>query len=246
MRYKATVSYDGTDFSGWQVQPGKRTVQEEIARAISRIANTETEITGAGRTDAGVHAIGQVFHFDCDRQFTDICRSINSQLPDDIFIRECVGVSDDFHARYDAKWKHYSYMVNTEKYDPLMRDHMYQLGIGLDIDRMHEASDLFIGHKDFTSFNATRLSEVENQERTIFRFDISERSGIVTFDVYGDGFLRHMVRMLVAALIEVGKGNVSRDQLEEMLLSRNKEACNYNIPGRGLYLVHIDYSDFVL
>ena len=241
MRYRAEVMYDGTAYGGWQIQPNAVTVQEKLQEALKKLTQQDIAVTAAGRTDAGVHALGQVVHFDCDRQFTDIARSINSQLPDDIFVRECVQVSDDFHARYDATRKLYSYMINTAEYNPLSRTQVYQLCQPLNLAKMREAAVVFTGEHDFTSFNATKLSEMENQVREIYSCRINERNGIVTVDIMGNGFLRHMVRMIVGTLIEVGKGNLDVEDVRKLLESRDKDAVHYNAPAHGLYLVKIWY-----
>ncbi len=246
MRYKGIVSYDGTQFAGWQKQPGKRTVQSEIEKSLATICQTEVEITGAGRTDASVHALGQVFHFDTDRQFTDIARAINSQLPSDVHVLNCQQVSDDFHSRYDACWKQYRYLINCSDYNPIARNYIWQYNRPLDVEKMKQCAQLFVGTHDFTSFNATRLTEVENQVRTIYRIEVNEENGIVEFSVWGDGFLRHMVRMIVATLVEAGKGNINEAEIAQIMAARDKKACNFNIPGCGLYLVTVDYSKFVL
>ena len=246
MRYRAIVQYDGTDFAGWQKQPEKRTVQSEIEKALKNLTQQDIMITGAGRTDAGVHALNQVFHFDCDRQFTDITRAINSQLPADVHVLQCEECDGQFHARYDACWKQYRYLINCSQYNPITRNYIWQYCRPLDVDGMRKAAEIFVGTHDFTSFNATRSSEVEDQVRTIYELEIEEYNGIVEFTVSGDGFLRHMVRMIVASLVEVGKGALSCDQLAEILAARDKNACNFNIPGCGLYLVTVEYSKFVL
>ena len=243
MRYKATVMYDGTAYSGWQIQPNGVTIQEKLQQALFNLTRQETEIVGAGRTDSGVHALGQVFHFDCEKEFSDIVKAINSQLPDDIHVSECVQVADDFHARFDAEWKYYSYVVNTAEYNPLQRNYAWQLCEELDIDLMREAAELFVGEHDFTSFNATKLNEMENQTRTIFNFDISEKQGIVSFDIDGNGFMRHMIRMMVGTLVEVGRYRLSVNQVKDMLEARNKDAVHYNAPACGLYLVKIGYKE---
>ena len=245
MRYKATVSYDGTDYAGWQKQPDQITVQGLIEKALFNLTKEHIETTGAGRTDAGVHAHGQVFHFDCDKEFTDIARAINSQLPEDIHIMECEKVNDDFHARYDARWKYYCYKVNTGEYDPIDRNHIYQLCRDLDIDIMDQGAQLFVGKHDFTSFNATRKSEIENQVRTIYSFDVYVMDDIVYFDIIGDGFLRHMVRMLVGALISLGLGKITLEDLCQQLEKADKTASSVNIPACGLYLEKISYEEWL-
>lgn len=244
MRYKAIVSYDGTAYQGWQKQPDKNSVQAKIETALSRLCQHGVKITGAGRTDKGVHAFGQVFHFDCDKEFKDITKSINSQLPEDIRIVSCKPVSDEFHSRYDAKWKHYSYIINTGKFNPIQRNYAYQLGIELDEEKMQEAAKALVGTHDFSSFNATRKDEIEDQVRTIYKIEVKRRGSLVTVDYYGDGFLRYMIRMMTGALIEAGKGKITAEDIQNIMEKMDKTACNYNVPACGLYLIEISYTNF--
>ena len=244
MRYKAIVSYDGTAYQGWQKQPDKNSVQAKIETALSRLCRHNVKITGAGRTDKGVHAFGQVFHFDTDKEFKDITKSINSQLPEDIRIVSCKPVSDEFHSRYDAKWKHYSYIINTGKFNPIQRNYAYQLGIELDEEKMQEAAQALVGTHDFSSFNATRKDEIEDQVRTIYKIEVNRRGSLVTVDYYGDGFLRYMIRMMTGALIEAGKGRITAEDIQNIMEKMDKTACNYNVPACGLYLIEISYTNF--
>ena len=244
MRYKAIVSYDGTAYQGWQKQPDKNSVQAKIETALSRLCQHGVKITGAGRTDKGVHAFGQVFHFDCDKEFKDITKSINSQLPEDIRIVSSKPVSDEFHSRYDAKWKHYSYIINTGKFNPIQRNYAYQLGIELDEEKMQEAAKALVGTHDFSSFNATRKDEIEDQVRTIYKIEVKRRGSLVTVDYYGDGFLRYMIRMMTGALIEAGKGKITAEDIQNIMEKMDKTACNYNVPACGLYLIEISYTNF--
>lgn len=244
MRYKAIVSYDGTAYQGWQKQPDKNSVQAKIETALSRLCRHNVKITGAGRTDKGVHAFGQVFHFDTDKEFKDITKSINSQLPEDIRIVSCKPVSDEFHSRYDAKWKHYSYIINTGKFNPIQRNYAYQLGIELDEEKMQEAAKALVGTHDFSSFNATRKDEIEDQVRTIYKIEVKRRGSLVTVDYYGDGFLRYMIRMMTGALIEAGKGKITAEDIHNIMEKMDKTACNYNVPACGLYLIEISYTNF--
>ncbi|MBE6125994.1 MAG: tRNA pseudouridine(38-40) synthase TruA [Erysipelotrichaceae bacterium] len=244
MRYKAIVSYDGTAYQGWQKQPDKNSVQAKIETALSRLCRQSVKITGAGRTDKGVHAFGQVFHFDTDKEFKDITKSINSQLPEDIRIVSCKPVSDEFHSRYDAKWKHYSYIINTGKFNPIQRNYAYQLGIDLDEEKMQEAAKALVGTHDFSSFNATRKDEIEDQVRTIYKIEVKRRGSLVTVDYYGDGFLRYMIRMMTGALIEAGKGKITAEDIQNIMGKMDKTACNYNVPACGLYLIEISYTNF--
>ena len=241
MRYKGVVSYDGTSYSGWQKQPEKISIQGLLEEALFSLTGQRISVTGAGRTDAGVHALGQVFHFDCDKSFACFARALNSQLPSDVHVKEITAVDPSFHSRYDAVCKHYRYCINCSEYDVFLRNRCYQLGHPLDIEKMREGAAVFMGEHDFTSFNATKLTEMANQVRTIYSLDIREEGNLVILDYVGNGFLRHMVRMITGSLIALGLGKCSIEELKGMLEAADKEACHENAPADGLYLVQIDY-----
>ena len=244
MRYKGVVSYDGTRYGGWQIQPDSDSIQANLNKALSKICNEEIFVTGAGRTDGGVHAYGQVFHFDTAKTFEDFKKSINSQLPDDIHVTSVEKVNDDFHARYDALWKHYCYQINMGEYDPVNYNHQYQLNKKMDVKTMKEVAQLFIGEHDFTSFNATKKEEMPNQVREIYDITFSVKDDILSVDIYGNGFLRHMVRMMVGTMIEAGLGKLNVSDVKEMLESCSKTAVRYNAPACGLYLINVGYTPF--
>ncbi|MCF0110410.1 MAG: tRNA pseudouridine(38-40) synthase TruA, partial [Erysipelotrichaceae bacterium] len=155
MRLKCIVSYDGTAYKGWQVQPGLLTIQQVIEEVLSSVQNHKTPIVSSGRTDAGVHAVGQVFHFDSTMDIS--CEKwqyiLNSKLPKDIRIQEITEAEESFHARFDACWKHYDYRINTGVFNPFERNYALQLCKPLDIDKMRETASVFVGTHDFTAFN---------------------------------------------------------------------------------------------
>jgi tRNA pseudouridine38-40 synthase len=242
MRYQAIVSYDGTAYAGWQIQPHAPSVQQTIETALKQLTQQDIRITAAGRTDAGVHALGQVFHFDCDKTFADFAYSLNSQLPPDIHILRLQRCADDFHARYDARWKEYCYWIDTGEAQPLRRDHAYQLNAELDAGAMDEAAQEFAGTHDFSGFNATKASEIADQVRTLYDVSVYRCGDSVLIDVFGDGFLRHLVRRLSGTLIAVGKGELTRRQVRELLASR--QPAGLTVPACGLYLAAVGYQDF--
>ena len=244
MRYKATVSYDGSGYYGWQSQNDKPSVQQKLNEAISSITNETVSITGSGRTDSRVHAYGQTFHFDTDKKFADLASSINSQLPDDIHVIKVEEVSDDFHARYDVRWKHYDYLINNGPYDPLKRNYCVHEQEKLDTELMKKAGDVFLGEHDFTSFNATKKQEIANQTRTIYNISVASDGNMIRISFYGSGFLRYMVRMLAQTMIEAGKGKITANEIREMLDKKDKEACHYNGQPQGLYLMEVGYQDY--
>lgn len=242
MRYKVTVSYDGTNYAGWQKQNNQISIQETIENALFTLTQTQINITAAGRTDSKVHADNQVFHFDTDKQFKDFKYSINSQLPKDIYVKDVQEVSEDFHARFSATRKEYIYKINIGEYEPILNNHVYQLCQPLDLKQMEKASRVFVGTHDFTSYNATTFQEMPNQVRTIYEINFELNNNILQVHVIGDGFLRHMVRMIVGSLIQVGLHKKSEEDLLTVLNLKDKTANHFNAEANGLYLHKIWYD----
>lgn len=244
MRLFVKVAYDGSNYSGWQSQPGKITVQSAIEKVLKKITKESILIHGSGRTDAKVHAEGQVFHFDTTT--TIDCdgwkRAFNSLLPKDIVVKEVQQVDDTAHCRRDAQSKVYEYRLNTGEYNLFQRHYVYQLNQSLNIEEMKKASSYFIGTHDFSSFCANTKEEKENQVRTIFDIQFHQENGILRIRFIGNGFMRYMVRMIVGGLIEVGRGKVSVDHLNQVLQKKDKDACNYNSDPCGLYLMDVHYK----
>ena len=244
MRLKVTVAYNGANFVGWQRQSKGRTVQKTIEDVISVILNQPTEITASGRTDSGVSALGQVFHFDSDFNISpqQWQKALNTQLPDDIYIKDVCAVSDDFHARYNVVSKRYDYCIQTGDYDVFSYPFVYQLNRSLDLDKMRECAAMFVGEHDFTSFNATPLEILPYQIRTIKRLDIIDEKDKVRLIFEGKGFLRYMVRMISQVLIEVGLGRLNSQDIQSMFELNSKQACKLNAPAQGLVLVEVRYD----
>ena len=244
MKYKVTISYDGYSFAGWQKQNNTRTAQGCIEDVIKQITAEDITIIGSGRTDAGVHALGQVFHFESNKNINtqEWQKAFNALLPQDIFVIDVKVVSDDFHARYDVKEKTYHYLINIGEYSPLNRNYQLQFNKPLNIDLMQEAAIFLKGRHDFTSFNANSLTETPNQVRTIYDINISQQNDLVIISLTGDGFLRYMIRMIVATLIKVGEEKISTINVKEMLELKSKQACNFNVAACGLYLVSVKYD----
>lgn len=245
MKFKVTVQYDGSQFSGWQKQSKVRSIQEEIEKALFKISKSNIQIHGSGRTDAGVHALAQVFHFESDLNMTAMnwLQALNSILTKDVYILDVIHCKEEFHARYHALSKSYEYRLNMGTYDPFNRNYEYQYNKLLNLDAISEVLDIFIGTHDFTSFNATELKIVPNQVRTIDFFEIKQNKGHVVFSITGNGFLRYMVRMLVAACVEVGNGKKSVSDIKNILEAKDKRAFARNIDASGLYLVCVDYDE---
>ena len=246
MRVKAIVSYDGSNYCGWQLQPNGFSIQEAIEMTLGKIQKIATHIEGSGRTDARVHSMGQVFHFDTQLRMTEEQwqKAINSNLPSDIRVDKVEFVSDSFHSRYDAKWKHYCYRINVGPYDLFNRHYELQLCKKLNVDLMKECCRLFIGTHDFTAFNGNSLEEMPNQVRTVYDLYIEEENNILSIHFYGEGFLRYMVRMLTQTLIEVGKERISVEQVRQILVQAEKETAPFNASAVGLYLMKVGYQNY--
>ena len=243
MRVKCIVSYDGTHFHGFQVQNKQRSVQGELQKAISKINEKEIIIHASGRTDAKVHAVNQVFHFDTEKKLPEEQwkRAINHFLPNDIYVLNTKYVSDDFHSRYSAIKKEYRYLLSTKEYSPFETNYVYQYGRPLDIELMKEAAQIFIGEHNFASYCS--YDQYGNTIRTLFSFDIEEKEGIITFTLVGNGFRRYMVRHLVGGIIQVGAKRISKEILSEMLESCGEKKCLFKAKPQGLYLQEVFYEE---
>lgn len=242
-RYKCIVSYDGTNYSGYQMQPKDQTIQEEIEKVLSKIHKREVKTFASGRTDAGVHAKGQVLHFDSELPISldKFPRVINGFLPDDILIVHMEEVSDDFHARYDAIGKEYRYFVRYDKErDPFTRNYHYHYRYSLDIEAMREAAKDLIGEHDFTSFCSLKTATT-NKIRTIHSIDIVVNDNIIEFRFKGNGFLYNMVRILVGTLLEIGNGRKAVNSIPEILKKKDPRAAGKKAPAHGLYLWNVFY-----
>lgn len=244
MRLKCTVSYDGTGFAGYQVQPQNRTVQGEIEAALAKIHNGQRiKIHGSGRTDAGVHAKGQVIHFDTPLNLP-VARwpiAINTSLPEDVVILSAEEMAPEFHARYDAIGKEYRYMIQlTKQRDPFLRHYAYQYSYPIDVKLMEEAANYLMGTHDFTSFCSAK-AEVIDKVRTIEKIEFVEENGLLVVRFVGNGFLYNMVRILVGTLLEAGRGEREPSTFKEILEKRDRQYAGKTAPGHGLYLWEVFY-----
>lgn len=241
IRYKCVVMYDGTNFHGFQVQPELRTIQEEIESVLRIICKCETKIYGAGRTDTGVHALGQVFHFDSevDMPNWNMKNAINSRLPRDIHILTVEHVDMNFHARFSSHSKEYKYLIDNGEFNPLLANYRYFYRHKLDINKMIEASKIFIGEHDFKSF--TKNHEIENTVREIYSIDFKVDGSLIEIVFKGNGFLHNMVRIIVAMMIEVANNRLSIEKLITIMESKNRLLAPKIAPANGLYLVSVNY-----
>ena len=246
-RLKCTVSYVGKGYDGWQSQKNGKSIQEHLESIISSIENREVHIIGSGRTDAGVSARAQVFCFDTERDMSERkwMGAINAFLPDDIHIMRVEKVPDTFHARYCVRWKKYTYRINDGPYDVFTADTAWQCPIPLDVEKMKECAKIFVGTHDFTSYNSSPLSLYPDQTRTIFSIHVEKKENLIEMEFCGKGFLRYMVRMLSAALIDVGKGKLTIEDVRNTLEMKDKRAARRNAHANGLTLEEVSYFDVI-
>ena len=247
MRYKLTIAYDGTPFSGWQVQENSSAIQPLIQKALETALRHELDLTGAGRTDAGVHARGQTAHFDSEAAFdpTKLLLSLNALLPKEIRILSIEKASSDFHARYSAKSKIYHYHLHLGPIsDPFSAPYRFQVLDRIDIEALRQAAPLFLGTRDFTTFanQAHRGSAAKDPVRTLYRFDVLEEEGGARLELEGNGFLYKMVRNLAGALLDIAKGKISPSQLEELFKAKDRCKAGAALPAHGLFLFQVNYS----
>ncbi len=243
MRYKIVFAYDGTQFSGYQIQDNERTVQSELEKAINKVTGEQATVHASGRTDAGVHAKGQVAHFDAEFNISsiDMKNALNSVLPDDIYVRLCNRISEDFHSRYSAKSKEYEYLINTGEYNPLLRSYVLQYCRDLDVDKMREAIEYLVGEHDFSSF-VTGLGETNKDAvRTIYKAEINQKGARISIVLHGSGFLKYMVRGIVGTLIDVGSGKRAPEEMATILEKRDRKCAGPNADSCGLYLTNVYY-----
>ena len=243
MRYKVTVAYDGNNYAGFQSQINALAIQDVIENCIEKIFKERIRIVMSSRTDAGVHAKCQVFHFDSPLQkdLDKLKYSFNCLLPKDIHVNKIEKVTEKFHARFSVKEKTYEYIINVGEYDVFLNGYAYQCHYQLDVDLMKKGAALLVGEHDFTSFNTSSLKEYPNQVRTISKFDIKKKKDLIIIRVTATGFLRNMVRIMVGTLIDLGRGQKSIKDVKDMLDHPSKATRRYNASPMGLYLINIKY-----
>lgn len=241
-RYLIDFSYSGANFSGYQKQPGKRTVQDEIEKVLSSINNNSVKLTSSGRTDALVNAIHQKAHFDLDKKIGayKLNGALNSYLPDDIYVNSVTKVDNLFHARYMVKSKTYEYLINTGDYSPLLRTHVYQYCKPLNIRKMKKAVKYFIGKHDFTTFVSAE-DKKEDKVREIYDASVDEKEGIIKITFKGSGFLKYQVRNMVGTLIKIGEEKVLPDIILNLLEKKDRKCAFLCAPAQGLTLTDVKY-----
>jgi len=239
--YRIVLAYDGTDFRGWQRQPEGRTVQGVIEEAVSKVTQKKTVVHGAGRTDAGVHALGQAASFRGAFRLADadLFRALNAVLPDDVRIFSLDEVPAGFHARRSARSKLYRYrIVHAPQPSPLDRRYVLHWPYPLDLKAMRQAARLFVRTDDFTAFSSNRD---RSPVRTVARSEIRKTGPEIVYIIEAGGFLRYMVRTIVGTLIEVGRGRIPPGQVEEIFRRKDRALAGPTAAAKGLTLVRVDY-----
>ena len=241
---KLTIEYDGKDFNGWQKQPNKLNIQGEIEKAIYNITKEEVDLIGSGRTDAGVHALGQIANFKTNSNISieKLPLAINSQLKNSIIIKKAEVVDERFHSRYNAKQKTYRYIINNSKSGTaIYRNLEYCFPIELDVEKMKEATKYFEGEHDFKAFKSSGTSG-KNSVRTIYKAIVKKEGERIIIELTGNGFLYNMVRIISGTLLEVGMGKIAPDEIENIIESKDRQKAGKTLPAHGLYLVEVLYN----
>ena len=244
-RVKLTVAYDGTRYHGWQVQPNADTIEGELNRHLSALLQEEIKVTGASRTDAGVHALGNVAVFDTKARMPaeKISYAMNTRLPEDIRIQESCEVAPDFHPRFCRTVKTYEYRILNRRFpDPTKRLYSFFYYYPLDVGKMREAAAYLEGEHDFRAF-CTMRPGIENTVRTIYSSEVEKEGDIIVFRVTGNGFIYNMVRIMAGTLIRAGGGVFSPEYIKAILESRDRELAGETARPEGLTLVEIHYPE---
>lgn len=248
MRFFITLSYDGTRYHGWQIQPNGNSIQQELQQALSTLLRQPIEVVGAGRTDTGVHAKMMVAHFspplsppkggEIDEE--QLVYKLNKLLPSDIAVQEVRRVADDMHARFSATSRTYHYYIHTHK-DPFLADYSWQIPYALDFEKMNEAAKVLLEYKDFTSFSKVGTDVKTNlcDLREAYWEEVAP--GQWRFTITANRFLRNMVRAIVGTLVEVGRGRISTEDIRRIIEAKDRCSAGESVPAKGLFLVDIRY-----
>ncbi|HHX60414.1 MAG TPA: tRNA pseudouridine(38-40) synthase TruA [Epulopiscium sp.] len=242
-KIKLIVSYDGTRYYGWQRQDDVVSVQEELEKACKQLFKQEVKIQGAGRTDAGVHALGQcaTLMVNTNIPMERVPLVLNNILPQDIVVISAEKVPDKFHAQYSAKSKTYKYQIMNADYPiPQMRHYADFVHIPLNVEAMNKGAQYFVGTHDFLAFCASR-NTTRTTTRTIHYAKVTQNDQIVTFEVCGNGFLYNMVRIMVGTLIQVGIGKVEPSEISQIIVSKNRQKAGKTVPACGLTMCNVEY-----
>ena len=242
---KLTIEYDGKDFNGWQKQPNKLNIQGEIEKAIKQITGEEVDLTASGRTDAGVHALGQVANFKTNSELPieKFPIALNSNLKKSIVIKSAEEVEERFHSRLTCKQKTYRYVINNSKYGTaIYRNLETHIPMKLDIQKMQQAVKHFEGEHDFKAFKASGTSS-KSSVRTIYKAEVLDAGNErIYIELTGNGFLYNMVRIIAGTLVDVGLGKIEPEDIKEIIKSQKRENAGKTLPPQGLYLVKVEYG----
>lgn len=244
MRYFIYLSYNGTNYSGWQVQPNGDSIQQQLETALSTILRHPVAVVGAGRTDAGVHAQLMPAHIELNEPISDtmqLVHKLNRMLPKDIAIRRIIPVKNDAHARFDAISRTYKYVISMTK-DPFCFNFAYRVPFALDFEAMNKACDILFEYTDFTSFSKLHTDTKTNNCR-IIHAAWREEDGKWVFTITADRFLRNMVRAIVGTLFDVGRGKINMDGFRQIIEAKNRCSAGSSAPGHALYLYDVAYPE---
>jgi tRNA pseudouridine38-40 synthase len=239
----AVIEYDGTDYLGFQVQAEGRTIQGEVERALAEVTRRETRVVGAGRTDAGVHAVGQVISFvpQWKHSLPELQRAMNALLPEDIAVHQMAWVADDFHPRFSAVSREYRYTIlNQPLRSPLARRFAYHYLKPLNMEAMARAAGCLVGSHDFASFG--RPPQGDNTVRRVYQAEYTRQDQFIYFDIVANAFLYRMVRNIVGTLLLVGTGELSPESFEEILRAKDRRRASPAAPAHGLCLMRVNYQ----
>lgn len=242
-RLVITIQYDGSNYHGWQVQSNSLTVQEVFQNAVEKVFCKRLDVKGCSRTDAGVHANMYVLTVDTDMNISNdgVIFALNSHLPKDIAVIDCKEGSADFHPRYSCKSKEYVYkLYNGKIRNPFLADYAFYYRYSIDVDYLNEQAQAFVGTYDYSGFCSSK-SDVEDTVRTVKSFSVTRQGDMVYFYVEADGFLYNMVRIMVGTLLFVSEGKIKKDELKDVILSKDRKRAGRTAPPQGLYLNKVFY-----
>lgn len=243
-RIKLIVAYDGTNYCGWQIQPNGVTIEQKLNEALTALLKEEIKVTGASRTDAGVHSLGNVCIFDTNTRIPaeKISYAVNQRLPEDIVVQNSCEVGMDFHPRFSKSWKTYEYRILNRAFRmPSRRLDTYFYYHSLDVEKMNRAAKFLEGEHDFKSF-ASVHAQSETSVRTVSNCDVEKEGDIITIRVRGNGFLYHMVRIIAGTLIKVGAGDIRPEEMEQILNACDRCAAGPTAPAQGLTMIGLEYE----
>ncbi len=242
---KLVIEYDGKDFGGWQKQPGKLNIQGEIERTIENITKEKVDLIASGRTDAGVHALGQVANFKTNSNIDieKVAIAINSGLKRTIRIKNAEEVDENFHSRFNCKKKTYRYIIDNSKYgSAIYRNLSYHMPIKLNFEEMEKAIKYFEGEHDFKAFKSSGTSS-KSSVRTIYKAEIKKENENIIIELTGNGFLYNMVRIISGTLVDVGLGKIKENEIKKIIEEKDRKKAGKTLPPQGLFLVKVDYDN---